>query len=318
MTSFEFYKLYNDNQTGGCKLTVYIDIILLENICMNYIILFATAYVMKIKRNFFLIVVSSSIGAIYSAVLYLKIIPIYSSIIMKILLSIIMTYIAFKPSNIITSLKQLIVFYLVSFAFGGCAFFLLYFIKPEEIFIKNGVFIGIYPLKIAVLGGLVGFVILHLSFKVVKNKIKKEQIYFINIKLNENICDVYALLDTGNMLKDPLTQKPVLVVEKNKIQNLFPKQIIQNTDQIIGGDIKVDEVSRKYISKFKIIPYNSIGKQNGILLGFKPDLIEVKIDDINYEIKDVIIGIFEGSFNSNKYNALIGNDILDINNKKII
>ncbi len=33
------------------KMTVYLDVVLLENLCMNYIILFATGYLMKIKMK---------------------------------------------------------------------------------------------------------------------------------------------------------------------------------------------------------------------------------------------------------------------------
>ncbi len=32
-------------------MTVYLDVVLIENLCMNYIILFATAYIVKIKIN---------------------------------------------------------------------------------------------------------------------------------------------------------------------------------------------------------------------------------------------------------------------------
>ena len=106
-------------------MTVYIDIILLENLCMNYIILFATAYIMKLKISHIRLVASSGIGAIYSIMLYMQILPIYSNLIMKIVLSIAMVYIAYMPRNIKNIVKQLIIFYLISFIFGGCAFALL-------------------------------------------------------------------------------------------------------------------------------------------------------------------------------------------------
>lgn len=33
------------------------------------------------------------------------------------------------------------------------------------------------------------------------------------------------------------------------------------------------------MSKFRIIPYNSIGRQNGLMLGFKADKVKIIIDD---------------------------------------
>ncbi len=294
-------------------MTVYIDIILLENLCMNYIILFATAYIMKIKISHIRIIASSSIGAVYSIMLYMQILPIYSSIFMKIILSVAMVYISYAPKTVKIAIKQLIIFYLISFAFGGCAFALLYFVKPQDIFIKNGVYIGTYPLKIALLGGIVGFVITYIAFKIIKNKATKEEmIYKLKIKINDKTVEVNALLDTGNKLKDPITLVPVIVIEKQKLYNFLPEEILENIDKIIGGDSnKLIEENIKYMSKFRVIPYNSIGKQNGLMLGFKADEVKIIIDEEERTIKNTIIGIFNQSFNSQTYSALISLEIIE-------
>ena len=294
-------------------MTVYIDIILLENLCMNYIILFATAYIMKIKISHIRIIASSSIGAVYSIMLYMQILPIYSSIFMKIIISVVMVYISYAPKSVKIAIKQLIIFYLISFAFGGCAFALLYFVKPQDIFIKNGVYIGTYPLKIALLGGIVGFIITYIAFKIIKNKATKEEmIYKLKIKINDKTVEVNALLDTGNKLKDPITLVPVIVIEKQKLYNFLPEEILENIDKIIGGDSnKLIEENIKYMSKFRVIPYNSIGKQNGLMLGFKADEVKIIIDEEERTIKNTIIGIFNQSFNSQTYSALISLEIIE-------
>lgn len=79
----------------------------------------------------------------------------YSNLVVKILLSIIMVYLAFGFKKIKVVFKELIMFYLISFLFGGSAIALLYFVKPENIVIRNGVYVGDYPLKIAILGGII-------------------------------------------------------------------------------------------------------------------------------------------------------------------
>lgn len=43
-------------------MTIYIDVVLIENLCMNYIILFATGYILKTKRNPIRLFFSSLIG----------------------------------------------------------------------------------------------------------------------------------------------------------------------------------------------------------------------------------------------------------------
>ena len=170
-----------------------------------------------------------------------------------------------------------------------------------------------YPLKIALLGGIVGFVITYIAFKIIKNKATKEEmIYKLKIKINDKTVEVNALLDTGNKLKDPITLVPVIVIEKQKLYNFLPEEILENIDKIIGGDSnKLIEEDIKYMSKFRVIPYNSIGKQNGLMLGFKADEVKIIIDEEERTIKNTIIGIFNQSFNSQTYSALISLEIIE-------
>lgn len=118
-------------------MTIYIDVIFLENLFMNYIILFATGIILKLKMKAFRILISSIIGSIYAIIVYTSTMEIYSNILLKILLSIAMVYVAFNSRNVKQCLKQLIIFYLTSFTFGGVAFALLYFVKPENILMEK-------------------------------------------------------------------------------------------------------------------------------------------------------------------------------------
>lgn len=57
----------------------------------------------------------------------------------------------------------------------------------------------------------------------------------------------------------------------------------------------------------KMIPFSSLGNENGILRGFKPDCIKVYSDNDYFE-KEAFIGIYDGRLcpNSNEYSAIIG------------
>lgn len=118
-------------------MTIYIDIIFLENLFMNYIILFATETIVKSPIKIIRTFISSTIGSIYAIISYMSVLKIFSNIILKIILSIAMIYIAFDSKNFKQFFKQLIVFYLTSFTFGGVAFALLYFISPQNILMNK-------------------------------------------------------------------------------------------------------------------------------------------------------------------------------------
>lgn len=301
-------------------MTVYLDVVLLENLCMNYIILFATGYIMKIRMKQLRLVFSGLLGGVYAVIAYLEILPIYSSIGMKLLLSIIMVYIAFHSKNIKNLCKQLVIFYLTSFAFGGCAFALLYFVKPQNILMRNGVYVGTYPIKIALLGGIIGFIITYIAFKVVKTKLhKKDIIYEIEIELEGQTLKLKAMLDTGNLLKDPISGMPVVVVEKQQLYSILPAKLLDNIDKLIGGESKnlLDQIEEKQIfTRFRMIPFSSVGKQNGLMLGFKSDQVVIKKEEEILIKNNVIIGIFNQNLSKNKsYSALIGMDLFEENNE---
>ena len=290
-------------------MTIYIDVIIVENLIMNYIILYATGTISKIKISYLRIFCSSLIGAIYAVTEYTFKLNIYSNIIVKTILSVIIIYVAFNPQNIKNMCKQLIIFYVTTFTFGGIATYLIYVLKPQKKKIKNGMYVGTYVLKVIFIGAIIGTIILFIAFKQVKNKItKKDMICKIKIKINGKEKTLDAMVDTGNMLKEPITGTPVAVVERTSLYDLLPKEILNNTESILGGDFKniPEDIKREYIPKLKIIPFASLGKQNGMLVGIKPEKIEI-INEQTEENKNAIIGIYNKSLTKKgEYNALIG------------
>ena len=294
-------------------MTIYIDIVLIENVIMNYIILFATAIVSKIKIKHIRIFIASLLGAIYSVITYMGILKLYSSIVMKILLSILIVYIAFNPQSLKKMWKNLLIFYLTSFVFGGVAFALIYILKPQDILMKNGFFLGTYPLKTVLLGAIISFLVILVAFKIIKDKFSKKDLFCdLEIKINK-IVKTTAMIDTGNCLKDPITNNPVVVIEHTLLYECIPKQILNNLDNIIGGDFEgiPQEIKETYISKLKLIPYSSLGKQNGILLGIKPEYVKVSTEE-NERIINAIIGIYNKSLTKRgEYRALIGVECIE-------
>lgn len=295
-------------------MTIYIDVVLIENVIMNFIILLATGLILKEKIKITRLLLSSLLGAIYSVISYMSILGIYSSMVLKIILSIVMIYIAFNPQTMKKMWKDMLIFYLTSFVFGGAAFALIYIVKPQDILMKNGLFLGTYPLKTAILGGIIAFIIIITAFTVVKSKVTKKDMFCeIEIQLNENKIETTAMIDTGNLLKEPITNTPVIVVEHTLLYDCIPKEILNHLDELLGGEFKniPEEIKEKYISKLKFIPFSSLGKQNGMLLGIKAEYIKIRSDDKEEKKENIIIGIYNKSLTKRgEYRALIGIELL--------
>ena len=287
-------------------MNVYIDIIFVENLLMNYIILYGTGFIQKDNMKSIKLIIASLIGAMYAIISYLKIIPIYSNVFIKILLSIIICYIAFTIKSAKKLFKTVLLFYLVSFATAGLAIALIYLVNPENVNLKNGVFVGTYPMKMIFISGALGFVIIQYSFKVNKRIMKnKELICDLIINVYGKNVHTKAFIDSGNNLRDPLTNKPVVIIEKEKIQNVLPFMNLSYESLIKNSD-----------SRLRLIPFKSIGKQNGMLVGIKANFVKViQHNGEENNIYDVTIGLYENKI-GNRYDALIGLDLLE-NNKKV-
>ena len=151
----------------------------------------------------------------------------------------------------------------------------------------------------------------YISFKVVKNHINKNEIiYTAIIKIEEKKLEIKVLLDTGNMLKDPITGDTVIIIEKEKLYDILPLELLNNIDNFFEFDNKV--IKNEYQTRLRIIPFTSVGKRNGMMVGIKADYVSI-ITDIDEIKKDnAIICVYEKKFSkTDKYSGLIGLDILE-------
>ena len=83
---------------------------------------------------------------------------------------------------------------------------------------------------------------------------------------------VDALIDTGNLLIEPISKKPVSVLDENSIKRLF------------GGELP---------QYYRVVPYTSIGRKNGILKCFEIPRISVVFRDEERFYENVLIACGE-------------------------
>ena len=296
-------------------MTVYLDIIFLENIVINYILLYVTGVISKsqiIQRRLLL---GTLFGATYSIIYYLFKLKIYSSFITKIVLSIVIIYVSFNSSNLKDLLKKVLLFYLASFVFGGATIAIIYMVNSQNITILNGVLVGNYTIKTILIGIIIAYFTVIFAFKIIKSKISKNDLICeILVTLNNKKIKTKALIDTGNLLKEPITNLPVVVMEHTLLYDVMPKDILNNTEKILGGDFSEiqENIKDEYSLKLKVIPFSSLGKQNGMLLGIKGEDLTVYLKDEIKIIDKVIIGIYNKSLTKRgEYRSLLGLEAIE-------
>lgn len=300
-------------------MEIYLDIIVLENIVVNYLILMATARISKSRTSSLRLFLGALTGALYLALMILMPdMKIYTTVFSKFLLSLAMTAITFYIDRISTFIKTLAMFYAITFIFAGAGFALLFFNSGGSI-VRNGVIITSLPLlgtkwSEILLALALTLIILRIFKDLIQSRIIKDKLLVqLLISFDSKSIGLYALVDTGNSLFDPLTNMPVVVVEFNAIKDILPAEIRGIFEKDGENDLNAvtDTISgTSWFSRFRLIPFTSLGKENGMLIGFRPDYIEIDSDDRKKGISDVIVGIYNRALSRNeKYKALLNPEL---------
>lgn len=298
-------------------LELYIDVFFLENIVMNYLILLLTSKISKSKVSSLRLFIGSIIGAVYAVLLVtFPDFKIYYTVFAKVLLSFLIIAITFSPKRIKNFIKCLAMFYVATFIFAGGAFAFLYFNQSGG-FVKNGIVYMFWQSKLTMILFSIFTVgiIMKIFWEVIQSRVLKDKLLIpLRIFFENNTIYMAALIDTGNSLHDPLTNLPVVVVEFMAIKDILPieiKKIFEESKEEDLNWITKTLYDSRWLSRFRLIPFTSLGKENGMLIGFKPDYIEIGENQNKKGVTSVVIGIYNKALSKNeKYRALLGPELV--------
>jgi hypothetical protein len=137
----------------------------------------------------------------------------------------------------------------------------------------------------------------------------------LEITFGTATASITALLDTGNQLKCPLSGVPVIVVEHRMLAEIFPPSLLVAIERLGEGDLSTlssQISSTPWSSRFRIIPYTSIGASNGLMIGFRPTAVSLWLSGQVYVAPTCIIALSPQTLDPNgAYHALIGLDLVE-------
>ncbi len=219
---------------------IYIDELIILNFIIDFLILKTTSKILKLNTTRLKIILSSLFGEISLLYLFINLNNIELTI-FKLLIGIIMNLIAFGFNDIKEFVKNLIYFYMFSFFLGGT----LYYLKIESL-VKYQYYLILIPLIMNILK--------YFTYNL-KNIISLRHKVTIYLK-NGKILYLNGYMDTGNTLKDPYSNKNVIIINKEINENYFlvPFKTIDNS-----SFIKCFKPKKVYI--------DGLGERNDIVVG---------------------------------------------------
>lgn len=242
---------------------IYIDSLFLVNFVMNlYVLLLVNTGVYRTATRLRLM-----IGAAAGAIMYL--LPFFTegTVWLKMAVSMItgtclMIFLAFPIHSFKAFFKIAERMLCVSFLLGGGVLFLVQQVPVIGLHMR-----GISGIMAA------GAVVFLLAAYLQERSQQKSPVCRVTLYGDDGNMKITALVDSGNSLVEPISGKPVSVVDKKVFYGLWkePPQF------------------------YRVIPYHSIGKKNGLLKGYLLSEIRIEMDGVTKNCRNVYIAVSEES-----------------------
>lgn len=286
---------------------------------MDFFILWAASKLGRLATTFKGLFLGAFIGALYAVLIFVPQFSFTTTFIAKVICSLLMVLASYGFYNVRRFLKSAAYFYLVSFIMGGAVLGSMYLFDDSLYILEtwNGIAVNVINFKTAwLLVGLIIALALGLwgaSF-IRRNLQQGPWLVKAYLEIFGQVIETDALVDTGNQLNDPITKEPVMVVEHNKLAHILPAQLTAmfNRKELPSLDEQITTLKDpKWSTRIRLIPFSSLGNQNGMLLGIKPEKVLIQDGSKTYCNEKVILGIYHRKLCSQgTYQALVHPDML--------
>ncbi len=237
-------------------MIIYIDLIIIINMIIDFVLLMGVNLLLKRNVKIYKIIIGALLGSLSTIILFYidnnTLLLIY-----KLFTSVIMVIVTFKYQSFSYFKDNLVWLYILSIILGG-SFYLIndhYTMSNSNYaFSANGL-----KINLIILVALTPL-ILYKYLKSQQNfKTTYSNYYHISIYYDDVVLNGTGFLDTGNNLKDPYFNRPIILVNKSLI---------------------------KHRVKTFLVPYHTVNNE-GLLEVFKPKKIVVD----KKGIRNVLIGL---------------------------
>lgn len=254
-------------------MVVYLDAVAILNFLVDYLLLLGTNRLCGYWPGWGRSAAAAALGGIYAAACMLPGFAFLGNILWRIISLGLMGWVAFGFSK--SALHRTVIFVLLCMALGGIA---------------QGIGHGGFISLVAAAAALCCLCLLGF-----RDRPGSTRYVPVELSYGDKSISLTALWDTGNTLRDPVTGKPVLVVEAKVAQKLtgLTQQQLQSP---------VLSMVEAPLPGLRLIPYRSVGQPAGMLLALR--LPKVRIG--SWQGSSLVAFAPDGLSCDGQYQALTG------------
>lgn len=276
---------------GDISIVIYLDVLFGMNFLMDFIVLFITNKICKYTATCHRVVIAATFGALWGT--FSITIPANMKIITNLCtyipVSFIMIRICMGKNKFRDIFKGVLTLYVITFMLGGILHFLYYYTYAgyliKQIVLNDaGLFVFI----------IVSLILLMLLYaQLVRIKVYADKKCSVCCVIDGKKIEMTGIVDTGNILKDPFSHKPVCIAQKECFKNVLNE---------INDFTKV---------KYHYIPFNSVGCKEGLLEVITVDTMYICNEKEKKVIKDTPVGLSSEMLSSQgEYSILVNPEVV--------
>lgn len=301
-------------------MIIYADVVFLINFIMDCFILFLSSVMLKKNKSAYVLIIGGFIGSfLYCILMFYSPISKYYNQFTALLTFLVPIIFVFRPKDIRSFLKYFLTVNACAFFIGGLATAILFYTNAKT-YLGELLSFSVSNVSIKLL--IFSCCFSYIAIKIIRIKLsekmnKRQHIVNVNLRHNSKETSFNALVDTGNTLKEPISDKHVIVLEFD-----IAKEFLPDSMKILFYEYKDNDIQKIYeaitilndecINNFRVIPFKSIGNENGILIGFMADFVQITDESNELVLNDIFIAIANFKLtSSDSFNALINPQIFE-------
>ncbi len=278
-------------------MTVYLDVCFLINFVMDFVVFFITGIISKSRASLKRISIVCLAESVFYCLLALSgIIFGLTGFFIAVLSNLAALYAVFKPVSIRRFLEQALIMVITAFTLCGLSIWLMCFSNiPQALKAYFGMGYGKYTVFVLIVTAAVSFGFIKFSgrwidvFYAQRDKFCRIKIYY-----NDSVCELTALIDSGNFLKAK-DSRALVVAETGAVCSMFK----ENFEEFIRGDAK----------GLYEINYASLGNRKGMLKVIRPNKTEYIFDGKTSVFYNSDLALYNGILSpKGGYKAIISAD----------
>ncbi len=248
---------------------VYADLLFLINFSMDFLCLYLTARFLRRRILPARITFAAIIGGVYSVVALFFEIGIILSLLADAAVCVLMCALTFhrRGRKKMQFLKETAVYCLVSTALGGIMTALFNLLNRFDLPLQSGGD-SISSWLFFLLALISGFAAIK-SGGILK-RMASRKLLTLKIVFDQKSVTLTGLTDTGNIIRDPASGKPVIITDIKATLPILPEPVSR---AVLSGRVDaISDIPAKYSTRIRIIPSVTVSGSS-LMLGIIPDSI---------------------------------------------